>query len=212
MTQELEMWLGQATRHLSRQSAAQVRSEIQEHFEAARANAMERGVSCDEADREALQTLGNAKLANRQYRKVMLTSGEARLMREGDWEARAICSRTWLKWLLLAMPAGAVLAGLGFYVAGATAVAQVLLVGGLGTGMLFSATFLPVYTPVRGRVFRLVKWMVLAGILVLAFWPMMLQWSWLLFSCAWPMAWAEWSRASIRRKLPIEKWPKQLYL
>ena len=110
------------------------------------------------------------------------------------------------------MPAGAVLAGLGFYVAGATAVAQVLLVGGLGTGMLFSATFLPVYTPDRGRVFRLVKWTVLARILVLAFWPMMLQWSWLLFSCAWPMAWAEWSRASIRRKLPIEKWPKQLYL
>ena len=84
MTHELETWLGQATRHLSRDSAAQVRNEIQEHFDATRANAMEHGASCDEADRRALEALGSARAVNRKYRKVLLTSGEARLLREGN--------------------------------------------------------------------------------------------------------------------------------
>jgi hypothetical protein len=173
---------------------------------------MERGCSCEDADRVALEALGNARAANRQYRKVMLTSGEARLLRQGNWEAGAICSRTWLRWLLFALPTSALLAGIGFSFAGAAGVARILLVGGLGLSLLMAATVLPVYTPVRGRVYRAVKWAVLAGILVFAFWPIALQWSWLLFSCAWPMVWAEWTRGSIRRKLPVEKWPRQLYL
>ena len=90
--------------------------------------------------------------------------------------------------------------------------ARVLLVGGMGMSLLFVAPFLPVYTPARSRIYRVAKWLVLAGILVVAFWPALLQWSWLLLSCMWPMAWVEWTRISIRRKLPVEKWPKQLYL
>lgn len=212
MNTAFETWLAQATRHLSRDSAAQVRSEIREHYDAAKESAMERGSSAEEGDRVALESLGDARAANRQYRQVMLTSGEARLLGEGNWEARAICSRAWLKWSLFALPAGALLAGIGFSVAGASALARVLLVGGLGLSVLMAATVLPVYTPARGRVYRAVKWAILAAILVVAFWPALLQWSWLLFSCAWPMVWAEWARASIRRKLPVEKWPKQLYL
>ena len=163
MTTTFETWLTQATRHLSRDAAAQVRSEIREHYDAARENAMERGSSSEEADRVALEALGDAKAANRQYRKVMLTSGEARLLREGNWEAGAICSHAWLKWLLFAMPASALLAGIGFSFAGATGVARVLLVGGLGLSVLMAATVLPVYTPARGRVYRAVKWAVLGG-------------------------------------------------
>jgi hypothetical protein len=212
MTTTFEIWLARATRRLSREAAAQVWSEIREHYDAAKENAMEHGSSIEEAEQLALETLGDAKTANRQYRKVMLTAGEARLLREGNWEAGAICSRAWLKWLLFALPASALLAGIGFSLAGASAMARVLLVGGLGLGVLMAATVLPVYTPARGRVYRAVKWAVLAAILVVAFWPALLQWSWLLFSCAWPMLWAEWTRGSIRRKLPIEKWPKQLYL
>jgi hypothetical protein len=206
MTHELEAWLRRATRHLSRDSAAQVRNEIQEHFDAARANAMERGVSCDEAERQALEALGDARAANLQYRKVLLTSREARLLHEGNWEARVVCSR---RWLILV---GALLLGTGFYFANSNAMARLLLVGGMSMGLLFFAAFLPVYTPARGRVFRGVKWLVLAGILLLAFWPMTLRWSALMFSCVWPVVWVEWSRASIRRKLPVAKWPKQLYL
>jgi hypothetical protein len=212
MTTELETWLKQATRHLSRDSAGQVRTEIQEHYESALEAAMSGGSTSDEANRLAVTALGNAKAANRQYRNVLLTSAEARLLREGNWEARAICSRPWLKWLLLAMPVAALIAAAALFLAGAIDVARVLLVGGIGMGLLFTVPFLPIYTPSRGRVFRFVKWFVLIGMLGLAFGPDALKWSWLLISCLWLVARIEWTRVSIRRKLPVAEWPKQLYL
>lgn len=212
MTVELEQWVKRATRQLSGDARAQVRSEIGEHYEAARESAVERGSRSEEAERLALAALGDAGAANREYRKVMLTSGEARLLREGNWEASAICSHRWLKWMLVLAPAGAAVAGIVMLLNGATGAARVLLVGGVGMGIVFGATLLPVYTLKRGRIYRAVKWMVMAGVLVVAFWPAILQWSWLLFSCVWPMVWAERRRASIRRKLPVARWPKQLYL
>ena len=48
--------------------------------------------------------------------------------------------------------------------------------------------------------------------LALPFGPNTLKWSWLLISCLWPVFWVEWTRASIRRKLQVADWPKQLYL
>jgi hypothetical protein len=201
----LDGWLKQATRHLSRDSAAQVRTEIQEHYESALEAAMSGGASADEADRLAVTALGDAKDANCKYRNVLLTSAEARMLREGNWEARAVCSRPWLKW-------GALLLAAALFLTGAITVAWALLLGGLAMGLLFAAPFLPVYTRSRGRVFRCVKWAVLLGALGLAFGPDVLKWSWLLFSCLWPMVWIESTRISIRRKLPIAEWPKQLYL
>jgi len=209
---ELEAWLQQATRHLSRASTAQVRTEIQEHYESAREAAMSGGSTADEADRSAVNALGNAKAANCRYREVLLTSAEARMLRDAKWEGRAVCSRPWLKWLLLAMPVAALFAAAVLFLAGAVAVARVLLVGGIGMGLLFVAAFLPIYTPSRGRVFRVVKWVVLVSMLGLAFGPDALKWSWLLFSCLWPVAWIEWTHVSIRRKLPVAEWPKALYL
>jgi GTP cyclohydrolase III len=63
----LDNWLKQATRYLSKDSVAQVRTEIQEHYESAREAAMIRpgGVTPEEADRLALAALGDAKAANR---------------------------------------------------------------------------------------------------------------------------------------------------
>jgi hypothetical protein len=212
VTTELETWLKQATRHLSRDSIAQVRREIQDHYESAREARMSSGSTAAEADRLAVTALGDAKAANRQYRSVLLTSGEARMLRESAWEARAVCSGAWLKWLLLAMPVAALLAATTLFLTGAVTVARVLLVGGIGMGLLFAASFLPIYTPSRGRAFRFVKWVVLLGILGFAFGPDALKWSWLLASCLWPMAWIEWTRVSIRRKLPVPKWPRHLYL
>ena len=210
----LESWLTQATRCLSKDSIAQVRSEIQEHYESARAAALSGGATIDEveADRLAVADLGDARIANCQYRKVLLTSSEARMLREGNWEARAICSRAWLQWLLLAMPVAALFAATALFLTGASSLAWTLLAGGIGIGFLFAAPFLPVYTPARGRVFRGVKWVVLLAILRLAFGPDTLKWSWLLFSSLWPMFWIERTRVSIRRKLPVADWPKQLYL
>jgi len=98
------------------------------------------------------------------------------------------------------------------FLTGQVAVARDVLIGGIGMSPLFAAPLLPIYTPSRGRVFRLVKWVAMTGAIVLVFGPEALKWSWLLFSCLWPVAWTEWTRASIRRKLPVAAWPKQLYL
>src|SRR5450432_2016173 len=176
----LDSWLKQATRHLSIDSAARVRTEIQEHYESALEAAMSGGASAEEADRLAVTALGDAKDANCKYRNVLLTSAEARMLREGNWEARAVCSRPWLNW-------GALLLAAASFLAGAIAEAWALLVGGIVMALLFAAPFLPVYTRSRGRVFRCVKWAVLLGTPGLAFGPDVLKWSWLLFSCLWPM-------------------------
>jgi hypothetical protein len=210
----LDSWLKRATRHLSKASIAQVRTEIQQHCESARETAMNSGSTSEEADRLALTSLGDAMAANRQYRKVLLTSAEARMLREGNWEARAVCSRPWLKWLFLIVPLGALLGAAKFFLAGAFELGWVLLAGGIGTGVLCTALFLPVYTPFRGRIFRCVKWIVLLGLPGLAFGPSAFQGSgsWLLISSLWPLIWIEWTRISIRRKLPVAEWPKQLFL
>ncbi len=165
------------------------------------------GSTPEEADRSAATALGNAKAANRQYRRVLLTSAEARMLRQSNCEARAVCSHPWLKRLLAAIPAAVIVAATAFFFAGEFALARVLLAGGLGMGIFMAAPFLPLYTPARGRVFRVVKWVALVGTLGLV-----LQWSWLLISCLWPLAWIEWTRVSIRRKLPVAQWPQQLYL
>jgi hypothetical protein len=208
----LDSWLKQATRRLSTDSATQVRTEIQEHYESQREAAMSSGATAEEADRLAVTALGDAKAANCQYRNVLLTSAEARMLREANWEARAVCSSPWLKWLLPAIPVAALSAATAFFLTGAIELARVLLVGGITMGLLFAAPYLPIYTPSRGRVFRSVKCVLLIGTLVLAFGPNALQWSWLLASCLWPLVWIEWTRISIRRKLPVADWPKQLYL
>ena len=204
----LESWLTRATRGLSRSSAVQVRAEIQEHFDSAREAAVSGGATGEEADRSALAALGEAKAANCQYRRVLLTSPEARMLGAGNWEARVVCSRSWLGWL----PAAALVAAIALYYTGVTDAAWLLFVVGSGMGIMFSASILPVYTPSRGRVFRAVKWAVLCGVFLVAFGPDTPKFGWLLLTCLWPLVWIEWTRASIRRKLRVEEWPKQLYL
>jgi len=208
----LEGWLRQATRHLANNSAAQVRTEIQEHYELARDAAIADGASSVEADRLAVNALGDAKEANRQYRHVLLTAGEARMLREGNWEATALCSRRWLKWLIMGVPVAAGVAAIALFLAGHVAIARDLLISGIGMSPLFAAPLLPINTPLRGRLFRCVKCIALIGALLLLFGPETFKWFWLLLSCLWPLALTEWRRASIRRRLPITAWPHHLYL
>ncbi|HUJ30311.1 MAG TPA: hypothetical protein VLY23_03455 [Candidatus Acidoferrum sp.] len=208
----LETWLEQATRRLSTDSAAQVRAEILEHYESAREDALTRGTNAGEADRLAVAALGDARAANCQYRKVLLTSGEAAMLRNAKWEAHAVCSRPWLKWLLPAIPFGALVGAVAFFFAGSTAPARILLVGALGTAVWFAVPFLPVYTPSRARFYRGVKWLAMVAMLVLVFGSSILEYSWLLFSCLWPIVWIETTRVAIRRKLPVDQWPRVLYL
>jgi hypothetical protein len=48
--------------------------------------------------------------------------------------------------------------------------------------------------------------------LLLAFGPGALGISWLVILCVWQLTHVELQRASIRRKLPVADWPRQLYL
>jgi hypothetical protein len=100
-----------------------------------------------------------------------LTSAEARLLREGNWEARAICYRPVLKGVLSAVPPVLLLAAAASYFSGGSGAARVLPAAGMMMGVLLEGLFLPLYTPARSRVFRCVKWVVFAGALALAFGP-----------------------------------------
>jgi hypothetical protein len=208
----LDSWLNQATRHLAQDSVTRVRTEIQEHFESTRDAAIGDGATPDQADSLALTALGDAKAANSQYRRVLLTSGEARMLRSDNWEARAVCSRPQLKWMV----AGALVAALGaaavLFFRGQAAAGRDVLAVAIGMGPLSGALLLPIRTPVRGRVFRVAKWFAITGALALLFGTELGKWSWLLISCLWPLAWTEWTRASIRCKLPTAAWPRHLYL
>ena len=211
-TTALEIWLNQATRHLSRDAAAQVRREIREHYESARETAALTAATPEEADGVAIAALGDAKVANCQYRQVLLTSAEARLLRQGNWEAKAVCSRGWARWLILGLAAAGLLGSARLLIRGDGYLGSAMLAGVMSIGLFFAAKALPIYTPARGRVFRGVRLTLLLAIWVLAFGPNALQWSWLLFSCLWPLMWIEMRRESIRRKLPVAQWPRHLYL
>ena len=78
--QTLEQWLEVATRGLCDSAAARVRAEIGEHYLSAIESASRDGVDPLDAERRALAALGEAKAANRQYRRVLLTESEARTL------------------------------------------------------------------------------------------------------------------------------------
>jgi uncharacterized membrane protein HdeD (DUF308 family) len=90
MTPDLDRWLEQATRRLSKDSAAQVRAEIQEHYQSAREAALSGGASQDEANRMALIALGDAKTANKHYLRVLLTASESGTLSK-TWSLLALC-------------------------------------------------------------------------------------------------------------------------
>jgi len=208
---ELNDWLQQATRHLAKNSAAQVRAEIREHYESARETAIAGGATSENAERQALNALGDARTANCQYRRVLLTSAEARMLGESNWEARAVCSRPWLKRSILAMPMAIAAAAAALLITGHAPVARDVLIGGIAMSPLAAVLLLQINTPLRGRVFRCAKWIVMIGAMVLLLGPNAVMRPWLLISWVLPLAWIEWTRASIRRKLPVKAWPRHLY-
>jgi hypothetical protein len=208
---ELELWLQRATRELARDSASKVRREIDEHYQSARESALAKGVTKEEADRMALVDLGDAQAVNCQYKKVMLTSAEASLLRSGSQEAQAVCSRKWLKWPLRGIVATALVTSVLTYLSGAMDMARLSLAFTMAAALLLAMITLQINTAVRGRAFRAVKWAAMLAIMALAFGPQLgKQWL-LLTTCLWPLVWIEIARASIRRKLPLSTWPRQLF-
>jgi len=194
----LDSWLNQAVRRLSKDSAETVRREIQEHYEAALEAALAGGNDSQQAERMAVQALGDPCVANRQYRRVLLTSSEAKVLRQSNAESQMFCSNGWTKWVLLSAPGALLLI---------SAIALAIMMA-----LFFIAPFLPIYTATRGRIFRAIKWSLMIGIVALVWGPDSRNWIWLMSCCFYPVLYTEWKRVMIRRKLPISQWPKQLYL
>ena len=207
MNTQLDLWLTKATSCLSKDAAAQVRAEIEDHYDSARNAAISEGASAEEAPLKAIAALGDPKTANAQFRHVLLTSAEARMLRDSNWEARTICSRRWLKWTISLLPLMVLIASAVFYFRGEVALARDLLAGGSALALVIAAPYLPIYTRSRAMLFRIVKWTAFMGALMY-----ISPWPWLFAVCLWPIVWTEWTRTSIRRKLPVSQWPKQLYL
>ena len=209
---ELTIWLRHATRHLAGEAASRVRAEITEHFEASCEAAQAAGATQAEAARQALSALGDPHLANCGYRGVLLTNEEARVLREGSREARAICSRASIKPALVAVYLLLLATAAAFALAGRRDYATDALLAAFGSSPLVGAPFLRIDTPARGLLYRIAKWIAIGTATILIFGPNAWRYSWLLVSCLGPLAVTEITRASIRRKLPVQSWPRHLYL
>ncbi|MDR3739366.1 MAG: permease prefix domain 1-containing protein [Terracidiphilus sp.] len=206
----LEMWLKRATRWLSTDSAAQVRAEIEEHFAESREAALSAGANEEEAERSALAALGDAAAANRQYRRVLLTAREVRVLRTSAWGVDAICGRGWLRWFVLFWAVVAMSAGIWAWIAGQLFLTEVLLLSALALAMCGLPMYVSIFTPERSRIFRLAKMAYILGIISLAL--LTFRDPWITPIALFPTLWNEWTRMSIRRKMPVERWPKHLYL
>ena len=208
----LDRWLNQAVKGLSKDSEDTVRREIQEHYEAAREAALSSDVDAEQADRVAVQALGDPCIANQQYRKVLLTKSEAAVLRNSISESRMICSNGWAKWILLSAPGTLLLISTICLAAHMPSLARGVLVLGALMAIFFIAPFMPLYSVSRGRIYRVIKWAVMIGGVFALFGKDGWNWAWLNACCFYPVLYVEWKRMMIRRKLPISEWPKQLYL
>ena len=209
---ELEQWLKVAICGLARDAAVEVRREILEHFEAARESFLTNGCEEEKAAGLALAALGDARVANREYRRVLLTAEEAKVLREGAVDAKIFCSNGWLRPGILALAVAGLVAAVGFAATGHMQNAGTLLLVELGMSPLVAALFLRIKTRLWGRVYRGWKWAALMAAIVLLLGPNATKFLWLLIVCLWPMVLSEIRRASIRRKLPVKLWPRHLYL
>lgn len=207
----LEQWLTRATRCLSAESRTTVRAEIQDHYEAGRDEAISRGASSHQAGTIALRALGDPVRANRLYRRALLTKDEARLLKEGKWEARVVHSSRLVRWTMLALPVSVFLAGLVAFFMNTRPIPAVLVGISLVLSVLLHGPFLPIYTSTRSRIYRICKWIVLIAFFA-AMVPMARSEAWVLLGSFWLAAWVERIRYSIRRKIPITQWLRHLYL
>jgi hypothetical protein len=207
-----EQWVVQATRCLSADSRATVRREILEHFEEAYDEAVAHGSVQLDAEKAALHSLGDPRQANRLYRKSLLTSQEARLLARGNREARFVCASGAWKFGAIVVPQIALALGVAEYFRGNQDLGRILFIGSAVLAVVLLAPFLPIYSADRSRVFRAVKWAAYGALYLWMSVTFGWRQSWIFYCALWPMVWIEWTRASIRRKLPLERWPRQLYL
>ena len=210
--QTFDGWLEQATRGRASESADRVRTENQERYEAARAAAISQGYDPATAADIGIAALGDPEAANFNYFCSLLTARETRVLRRGVQEWKFISSHSWFRLLLLSTAAVACVGAAELFVIGRNLPGRLLLAFGIGGGIPLLISTLPVYTPSRGPIFRIVKWVAQILSLMLAFGPGGLAIYWLVALCVCQLIWSEYIRRSIRRKLPVIHWPRQLYV
>lgn len=195
----LDQWLSIATKGLSHESIAKVRSEIWQHGDDALA-----------AGQDPIAALGDPAIANRAYRKVLLTAGEARILGRQCRKVSSPEPKRPIAWILLTIPVLLLDAGILTALYGLLPVARLCFGMALVLGPILISPYLPIYTPVRSRWFRAAKWICfLAGIASLG--PKPSFWFTSGLGFLW-LAYLDVLQMRIRSKLPPAQWPKQLYL
>lgn len=192
----LEQWITIASRGLAAKSAARVRAEIEEHHR----SALEAGAD----EMAALRALGDARAANREYRRVLVTSFEQKMLgwaTLGDRHPKSslayflCCALLWLTMGTLSSTwVAIVLAYEGF------------LVSLPRRGRPYQGAALVAYRCGRYVWLLSLCWAILeTPIIPLGFLPVLLG------TFAF-VGFTELVNARLRRKLPPSDWPKAIYL
>jgi hypothetical protein len=193
---------------LSAESAARVRAEIHEHYQSAYEAALAGGSPGQKAALAAVAALGDARTANRQYRRVLLTSREAKTLQlmtphQSSLPARRLAIAKWLMGLVLAWGIGCL--------AVITWKHHAWLIYWLTFAAVFLAPqFLPIDSPSRSRTYLCAKWVAFIGAAALTAWFGVMP-LWVPLGSLLPLAYGDYVHTSIRRKLPVDQWPKRLY-
>jgi len=200
--QTLEQWLEVATHGLCDAAAARVRAEIGEHYLSAIESASREGVDPLDAERRALSALGEAKSANRQYRRVLVTESEARTL-----------SRLTSRW----PPVGAIL------VLGTTAIYAVsvrtselnYLFGCFAIQTVLRA--IPISSIRAGWIVRILRWgndtvfYTIWFVTAMAFMKSPVQAAGIIVMALGAVH-REYKFFVLRRKVPVEQWPRLLWI
>lgn len=204
----LDEWLAVATKKLSTESVEHVREEIEEHFISAKEEALAASVHPHDTGLSALVSLGDPKAANRAYRKVLLTKAEELLLIRSRYNRPVVICMTAI-FLVFALWSFIT----GFHESSHQNNESALLVGLVYLALALRPWIASKRNQTYSRIFSGFFIVCLVGFLFLMDSPQ-LQLGFsvsliVIIVASWPTI----RRCrQLRRKLPIEKWPDELYM
>jgi len=201
--QTLEQWLSVATRGLCDAAAERVRAEIGEHYASALESAGTADVDPLDVERRAVAALGDAKTANRQYRRVLLTEGEDALLRGLTSMSRRLWTGIFILLAAVALVAIPV-STLGY--------TKYLFATMVVEGLLRA---IPVGSSGAGWIVRTVRWGVLTIGLTMTLVSSLgdgMRYLPGIVLCVVSVVHSEYKLFVLRRKVPVERWPRRLWV
>lgn len=200
----LQQWLSIATRRLSTGAVLQVEAEITSHYDSALEAALADGLSDAEAAARALESLGDPKSANREYRRVLLTNLEVTWLANftrSEREQHSVLNRRVRKGVAVTLIA---ITALQLATTRRLDAFPYILATVLAIELLPS-----VLASFPAQRIRRIRWSFMA-VVVAGLWWFGLRERWGILVLVAAFAWIDWIKASIRRKLPREQWPSTL--